>query len=189
MNLPTTDERVRWTTADLELLPESSNRYEIIDGELLVTKAPHWGHQKASGKIYRALDDWSESTGLGETVQTPGVVFSDADNVIPDVVWISQARLAASLDEAGHLTSAPELIVEVLAAGADNERRDRETKLKLYATRGVQEYWILDWRLQQVEVYQRQNAVLKLVATLLVGDDLTSSLLPGFRCAVARLFV
>ncbi|MCY7277416.1 MAG: Uma2 family endonuclease, partial [Phormidesmis sp. CAN_BIN44] len=30
----TTDERIHWTTSDIELLPESSNRYEIIDGEL-----------------------------------------------------------------------------------------------------------------------------------------------------------
>lgn len=33
-------ERVRWTTADLELLPDNGNRYEIIDGELFVTRAP-----------------------------------------------------------------------------------------------------------------------------------------------------
>jgi hypothetical protein len=63
--------------------------------------------------------------------------------VIPDVVWISKARLAVSLDEAGHLTSAPELIVEVLSPGTANEQRDRQAKLKLYAFRGVQDtgFW------------------------------------------------
>ena len=103
--------------------------------------------------------------------------------------WISNERLATGLDESGHLTIAPELIVEVLSPGTQNEQRDRETKLKLYTERGVQEYWILDWRVQQVEVYRRQNAILKLVATLFVSDDLTSPRLPGFVCAVARLFV
>jgi hypothetical protein len=34
----------RWQSADLELLPDNGNRYEIIDGELLVTRAPHWDH-------------------------------------------------------------------------------------------------------------------------------------------------
>ncbi|NJP11507.1 MAG: Uma2 family endonuclease [Leptolyngbyaceae cyanobacterium RU_5_1] len=185
----TTDPRVRWITADLELLPDSSNRYEIIDGDLLVTKAPHWKHQKAIVKICGVLDDWSEKTGFGEVVQAPGIIFSDADNVIPDVVWISNERLTTSLDESGHLTVAPELIVEVLSPGVDNERRDRETKLKLYSSRGVQDYWILDWRLKQVEVYRRQAGLLQLVSTLFPGDRLTSPLLPGFDCAVERLFL
>lgn len=180
---------VRWTTTDLELLPDSSNRYEIIDGELLVTRAPHWGHQKASGNAYAELRDWSIETGLGEAVQAPGVIFSDADNVIPDVVWISKARLATALDDSGHLTAAPELIVEVLSPGVDNERRDRETKLKLYTRCGVQEYWILDWRLKQVEVYRRQSGVLQLLVTLFPGDTLTSPLLPKFACDVERFFV
>ncbi|MEM9485525.1 MAG: Uma2 family endonuclease [Cyanobacteria bacterium P01_F01_bin.116] len=185
----TTDPRVRWTTTDLELLPESSNRYEIIDGDLFVARAPHWGHQKASGNTHAELRDWSVETGLGEAVQAPGVIFSDADNVIPDVVWISKARLATSLDESGHLTVAPELIVEVLSPGTDNERRDRETKLKLYTSRGVQDYWILDWRLKQIEVYRRQSGLLQLESTLFVGDTLTSPLLPGFACDVERLFL
>lgn len=188
MSQPTTD-RVYWTTSDLELLPENSNRYEIIDGELFVTRAPHWKHQKTGGKIYRALDDWSEATGLGEAVQAPGVIFSETDNVIPDVVWISSERLANGLDEAGHLTIAPDLIVEVLSPGTLNECRDREAKLKLYTERGVQEYWILDWRLQQMEVYRRENAQLKLVCTLFVNDTLTSPLLPNFTCVVKRLFI
>lgn len=185
----TTDPRLRWTTADLELLPDSSNRYEIIDGELLVTRAPHWGHQKAITSTAAALLNWSSKTGLGETVSTPGIIFSDADNVIPDVVWISTARLAACLDKAGHLTVAPELIVEVLSPGADNERRDRETKLKLYSNRGVQDYWILDWQLKQVEVYRRQAGSLQLVETLFPSDRLASPLLPGFACAVENLFL
>lgn len=188
MNQPTT-ERVRWTTSDLELLPESSNRYEIIDGELFVTRAPHWKHQKACGNVHSELRNWSIATNLGETVQAPGLIFSDADNVIPDVVWISKERLADGLDEAGHLTITPELIVEVLSPGAENTRRDKQAKLKLYAERGVQEYWILDWQLQQVEVYRRQQALLKLVYTLLVNDSLTSPLLPGFECPVDRLFL
>ncbi len=186
---PITDPRLRWTTADLDLLPDSSNRYEIIDGELLVTRAPHWGHQKAITRTAAALLNWSSETGLGETVSTPGIIFTDADNVIPDVVWISTARLATCLDSAGHLTVAPELIVEVLSPGTDNERRDRETKLKLYSNRGVQEYWILNWQLRQVEVYRRQAGTLQLVETLFSADRLTSPLLPGFACGVESLFL
>ena len=181
-------DRVYWTTEDLKLLPESSSRYEIIDGNLLLTRAPHWKHQKTIVKASRILDTWAEASQLGETVATPGVIFDDADNVIPDLVWISDRRLAAGVDEEGHFTIAPELIVEVLSPGTQNERRDRETKLKLYAERGVQEYWILDWRTQQLEVYRRQDAFLRLTSTLFPQDRLTSPILPDFQCAVAEFF-
>ncbi len=97
-------------------------------------------------------------------------------------------RLTALLDQAEHLTGSPELIVEVLSPGEANERRDREVKLKLYAAQGVREYWIADRRLQQIQVYRREQATLVLVATLFTSDELNSPLLPGFTCPVARLF-
>lgn len=108
--------------------------------------------------------------------------------MIPDVIWISHARLAQLLDEAGHLTGAPELVVEILSPGSTNERRDREAKLKLYSAQGVQEYWIVSRELQQVELYRRDNAVLKRVATLFAADTVTSPLLPGFEALVTKLF-
>ena len=182
-------DRIHWTGADLELLPESSNRYEIIDGELFVTRAPHWGHQITTGNVGSELRNWSLTSGLGKAVQAPGLILSDADNVIPDVVWISQERIANGLDASGHLIVAPELVVEVLSSGAENERRDREAKLKLYSARGVQEYWIINWRSPQVEVYRREKAILTLVCTLFPGDELVSTLLPGFACPIDRLFL
>jgi Uma2 family endonuclease len=56
------------------------------------------------------------------------------------------------------------------------------------AERGVQEYWILDWRTQQLEVYDRQGALLKLKQTLFAQDALTSPILPGFSSDVAEFF-
>jgi Uma2 family endonuclease len=128
------------------------------------------------------------ATGLGEAVQAPGLVFTDADHVIPDVVWVSRERLTVLLDASGHLTGAPELVVEVLSLGADHERRDRELMLKLYSERGVQEYWIIDWRKQQLEVYCREQQLLRLMNTLFPQDQLTSPLLSGFTYQVSQLF-
>lgn len=181
-------EQVHWTIADLDLLPDNGTRYEIIDGELFMTRAPQWSHQQVAVNICTEINRSPETMAVGRAVTTPGVIFSEADNVIPDVVWASYARLAVLLDPAEHLVGAPELIVEVLSPGAENERRDREVKLKLYASQGVQEYWIADRILQQVQVYRRQGALLKLVATLMAEDEITSPLLPGFACLVGMFF-
>jgi Uma2 family endonuclease len=179
--------QISWTVSDLDLLAADEwKRYELVDGELFVTRAPHAGHQRAVGKIYARLLAWSEATGLGEPLITPGILFSDADNVIPDVVWSSHERLAELIDEEGHLRGAPELIVEILSAGQMNERRDREAKLKLYSLKGVQEYWIVDWRLRQIEVYRREHSQLGLIGTLLTTDEISSPLLPGFSCKIDR---
>ncbi len=78
---------------------------------------------------------------------------------------------------------------EILSAGKQNEHRDRSVKLKLYSRYGVQEYWIINWQMQTLEVYRRTDAQLQIFATLLAGDTLTSSLLPGFSVAINQLFV
>lgn len=186
--MTTTPNRVRWTTADLALFPDDGKRYEVIDGELIVTRAPRWSHQQATGRIFNALDTWSQASGLGGAAINPGIIFTDEDNIIPDVVWASTKRLNLLLDEAEHLTGAPELVVEVLSPGEQNVLRDRQLKLKLYSQQGVQEYWIVDNDLRQVQVYRRNQAVLTLVITLQADDILTSPLLPEFSCPLTRIF-
>lgn len=78
--------------------------------------------------------------------------------------------------------------LEVLSPDNENERRDRELKLKLYSERGVQEYWIIDWQRQQVEIFRREQWLLQLIDTLLPPDQITSPLLPGFSYLVSQLF-
>ncbi len=179
---------LRWTSADLDTLPDDGKRYEIIEGELYMSKQPHWHHQETCSQITTLLRLWNKQTGLGQALIAPGVIFADDDDVAPDVVWISQARRDAALEADGKLHAAPELAIEVLSWGSANEKRDRETKLKLYSRRGVQEYWIVDWSVRQVEVYRREDQALRLVATLYPVDTLTTPLLPGFACVVAELF-
>jgi Uma2 family endonuclease len=179
----------RWTISDLEGLPEDGNQYEIIDGELLVTTAPHLWHQVVVGRVYKALADWSDSTGAGLAIPGPGVIISPADAVIPDVVWISQEHFWRIAGEDGKLHGAPDLVVEVLSQGAANEERDRATKRENYGAWGVQEYWIVNPFARMVEVYRPADGVLRLVVTLSAEDVLTSSLLPAFSAPVEALFV
>jgi len=179
---------LRWTSADLEGLPDDGRRYEIIDGELFVSKQPHFYHQHMCGKLYWFLEEWSNQSNLGQAITAPGLIFADDDDVVPDVAWLSWERLAAALGDDGKLHSAPDLVVEVLSPGSTNQRRDREAKLKLYSRRGVLEYWIVDWLGQSIEVYRRLNTHLELVGTLTNGDQLESPLLPGFSKKVDALF-
>src|SRR4051794_33991998 len=177
----------RWTVAEVAGLPyDEWRRYEIIDGELFVSTAPPREHQLACNGSAFVLTEWNSRTGLGEVLPGAGIVFTDHDGVVPDVLWISNERLAVLLDDSGHLTGAPELVIEVLSPGAANERRDREVKLNLYSAFGVDEYWLLDWRSQTVTIYRRdgtsrpseqgQPAPLPLVATLGPRETLASPL-------------
>lgn len=179
----------RFTSKDLKRFPKFEGvRYEIIDGELHVSTASHWHHQYAADGILLALRSSRELMAAGVTVTAPGLVFADDQDVIPDLIWISHERLARGQDAAGHFTVAPELVVEVLSPGSQNELRDREIKLGLYTRQGVAEYWIVDWRARLVEVYRRFGGELRRVETLTGDDILTSPLLPGFECQISSLW-
>lgn len=178
----------RWTSADLALFPDNGHRYEIIDGELFVTRAPHWKHQQVLTRLCQVLPNRNAENQPGEVLTTPGLVFSGEDNVIPDLVWISDELLATCVDESGHFTAAPELVVEVLSQTPRDISRDRQMKLKLYSRVGVREYWIIDWQQQRVEIYRRSQASLEQVSTVFAEDVLTSPLFADFTLAVADLF-
>lgn len=179
----------KFTSADLARMPDDGKRYEIIEGELYVSKQPGVEHQYTCSRLVGFLGNWNEENGVGVALIAPGLVFAEDDDVAPDVVWVSREHLQGMLDKAGHLTKAPELVVEVLSPGKANERRDRQAKLGLYSRRGVLEYWIVDWMQRLVEVYRRERGALKLAATLYADDVLESPMLPGFSCQVAKLFL
>lgn len=181
-------ETLRWTSRDLELLPDDGKRYEVVDGELYVSKQPNMQHQIVCARLITFLNIWSMQTESGIAIGEPGLIFADDDDVVPDVAWISNERYATALQEDGKFHSSPELVIEVLSPGSSNERRDREVKLKLYSRRGVQEYWIVNWQERRVEVYQRENAILTLNRTLDENDLLGTPLLPGFHYKVGELF-
>jgi len=102
----------RWTIRDLEYFPvEEGKRYEIVEGELLVTTQPHWRHQQTCGRIFAVLDNWAREHHNGEASQAPGLLFDDENAVAPDVVWVSGDRLPVVLGEDGKLHESPDLAV------------------------------------------------------------------------------
>ena len=164
---------LRWTSADLELLPDplDDKRYEIIDGELYVAKQPSFQHQFVCTQAARLLQNWCDETGAGIALIAPGLIFTPDENVAPDVVWLSPQTLPHALGPDGKLHAAPNLVIEVLSPGEANERHDREAKLGLYSRRGVREYWIVDWQERRVEVYRWWQTAQRLESTLLEGDE------------------
>ena len=179
-----------WTIADLETLPDHDGwiRYEIINGELFELHAAGNAHQETCALTSIELGLWNRQTGLGSVLIGPGLIFSDDDNTIPDLVWVSHARRAALEQADDKLHGGPELIVEVLSPGPENARRDREVKLDLYGRRGVSEYWLLDPTTRTVSVYRHEGGKLTFISMIDATGTLTSPVLPGFAAPVASLF-
>jgi Uma2 family endonuclease len=81
-------------------------------------------------------------------------------------------------------------VIEVLSYGKEDKRRDRDVKLKLYSREQVMEYWIVDWRHEQIEIYRPDNSgSLTLERTLSKNDELTSGILLGFICSLSEIFI
>jgi Uma2 family endonuclease len=178
----------KYTSTDLELMPDNGSIYEIIEGELFVSRAPSYEHQYTCLQLGFFLVEWNRKSDRGIVLIAPGLVLAQDDDVIPDVVWISRERFADSTDQAGHLIVTPELLIEVLSPGRLNEYRDREAKLDLYSRRGALEYWILDWMTREIEIFRRDGDRLAPAANLSAENQLQSPLLPGFSCRVGDLF-
>src|SRR4051812_9887418 len=84
MHMPTL--KRRWTADDLRDLPDDGNRYEVIDGELFVTSAPSWAHQRAAAELFRLIADYLEREHYADVLIAPAdVSFSPIRNVQPDL--------------------------------------------------------------------------------------------------------
>jgi Uma2 family endonuclease len=175
------------TVDDLDAMPEDGNRYEVIEGELFVSRAPGLPHQRVFGNVFIAFRNYLASNPIGEIIATPGLVFEKYSGVIPDIVFFTHKR-GAEIITNERLGAAPELVIEILSLGRENLTRDRVVKRKLYGKHGVKEYWIVDSENRAVEVYRLQDALLELVVIPRGDDEITSPLLPGFACFTSSFF-
>ena len=135
-----------WTRADLARLPDDGNRYEVLDGRLLVTPQPAQGHQRVAKDLLVALDAYARATG-SITVAGPGAIpFGDSElqpdlMVVPGVYrdqdWIELPR--------------PLLVIEVLSPST--RRRDFGIKLSAYHVQlGVPEVWLVDREDREIHI-------------------------------------
>src|SRR5688572_1166456 len=80
------------TVADLDACPEDGNRYELIEGELFVSRASRLPHQLVLQRLQVTLGNYLETNSIGIVVPGAGAVFSEYDAVIPDLVFVRKER-------------------------------------------------------------------------------------------------
>ena len=175
------------TIADLDAMPDDGNLYELIEGELLVSRAHGLTHQSVSGNLFVSIKNYLSENPIGQVWTTPGVIFSESSGVIPDIVFVSSER-REEIVSGERITGPPDLIIEIVSPGAENERRDRVAKRQIYGKYGVKEYWVVNPEKRAIEVFLLAGQTLKLQNSLGEQDELTSSVMPGFSCKVAGIF-
>jgi Uma2 family endonuclease len=180
----TTSASLRFTYDDYLLLPED-RRYEVIDGDILATPTPGTSHQRVVGNLYLGLCRHIEDDQLGEVLTAPcDVVLSPTDVVQPDLLFVTAARSAIVGEK--FISSAPDLVVEVLSPST--EERDRTLKTKLYARFGVRELWIADTKEKRIEVFTNSGDGFRQEAVFGLNAVLRSTLLPGLEIPLAEVF-
>src|SRR6266581_1099889 len=175
------------TVADLDACPDDNNRYELIAGELFVSRAPGIPHQRVVLNLELSLSGYLRDNPIGILVPGAGAIFSDYDAVIPDLAFVRNERWDQVVT-GEKFTGALDLVIEVTSPGAENRRRDLLVKRQLYGKYGVSEYWVVDSENRSVEVYRLQDQRLEGVSTLRNGDEISTPLLPDLRLSVTEIF-
>ena len=135
--------------SDYAAIPPDRNRYEVLDGELLVTPAPSPLHQRVSKRLQRQLEQFFEAGGRGEVFNAPiDVILSAHDVVQPDLVVVTES---SQISKRG-IEGLPALLVEVLSPSS--RETDRSAKAKRYAALGCPHYWIVDPDARSIECYR-----------------------------------
>lgn len=168
-------------------MPETMRRYEIIDGEMIMSPAPTTRRQAVLGNFYRALFDFVSRRKLGT------VLFAPIDLVVrrkprlrtrqPDLIFVGAARQHIIADQ---IEGGPDLAVEILSA-SDTRKRISE-KIRDYQMLGVRECWLVSMEAETVEVLRLSANETKRAGLYGTGDTLRSLVLAGLEMSLAKLF-
>jgi Uma2 family endonuclease len=175
-----------WTYDSYAALPDDGQRYELVNGVLLMAPAPSWSHQETVGEIFAYLRDYVRTTGLGGAFTAPIDVELTRHTVVqPDVVVLlktNRERLRGR-----HIVGAPDLVVEV--ASQRTQAYDRLSKYDAYARAGVPEYWLVYPKTKSVEVLVLEVGKYSSLGLFRGKEKLPSHVLPGFPVEVELFFV
>ena len=164
---------------------EGDERYELLDGELILVASPNMDHQTVSLRMVVRMNAFVEENDLGRVFHAPfDVLFTDTDVAQPDLLFVSKER--ESILTPANIQGAPDLIVEILSPSSS--RRDWHNKRELYARHDVTEYWIIDPANRIVSVMSLRDGVLEIDQTCTVGDAAASAVLDGFSVSLEEIF-
>jgi len=139
-----------WTRDEVLALPDDGQRYELVDGELLVSPSPRRTHQRAVRDLFLLLHHYVEFSKIGEVLFSPSDLDLRTGQLVqPDLFVVAQQSIEASM-EWEHV-GVPALVVEVLSPSTAGY--DRIKKRRLYQRVGVPTYWIVDLDARLVEVW------------------------------------
>ena len=175
---------VRQTYQDYCATPDDE-RYELLDGNLMMVPAPNRKHQEVLVRLTLKLGNFTKEHGLGTVYVAPfDVVLSDTDVVQPDVLFISRAR--EHTITADNVRGAPDLVIEILSPSTAD--RDLGYKYDLYGRHGVLQYWIVDPMAETIAVHRQGDGRLEAAETLGRGDTLRTALLKGLELRLDEVF-
>jgi len=139
-----------FTVDDYRSLPDDE-RYELIDGNLIVMDAPGYLHQKIVAEIYRQIANFIiENDGDCEPLLSPMDIQLDCDEwtmVQPDVAILCKKDKVRKWGIFG----APDFVLEVISPSS--RKKDMKLKRDKYENAGVREYWVLDPYKQKLVVH------------------------------------
>ena len=173
-----------WSDEELEGLPKDGYKYELLDGELIMSPV-HARHGKICVRLVILLGTFVERHKLGD-VYDSSTGFRLAPDLLlsPDVSFVSKARSKKILLAPDKfLQGAPDLAIEVLSPS--DRMKQVHRKLDHYFEHGVRLVWWVDWTKEQVHIYTPDSvsALTRLTDTLSGGD-----VLHGFKCRLNRIF-
>lgn len=171
-----------FTYEDLEKMPDDGRRYELINGEIVVSPSSSQIHQKLVWRLAFLLRMFVQAGRLGRVILGPFDVRFLGAAVQPDILYVSSARL--DILRGNHAVGAPDLVVEVLSPSTRD--RDEGDKLTLYAAGGVREYWLADPVGQTFRALALDADRFRPIAP--VGPVVPSALLPGLEVNIPDLF-
>ena len=176
--------KAKLTYEDYARTPEGE-RWELINGELIMPPSPKEEHQSVQANLGAAMHIFTRTNDLGRVYFAPfDVVLSEHDTLQPDLLFVSKDRLDIITED--NVQGAPDLVVEIRSPST--ARQDWTVKRELYARHGVREYWLVDPEAATVAVLLREEDELKVAAVFGQGDTLAATAMEGFTLSLSGVF-